>query len=192
MTHPLTEGERAALLRLGRESVREATGTTAELEALLERTTLTDGMREPRGAFVSLKLRPDAERNKEMLRGCIGTMSARSALYRNVIELASKAALEDPRFDPLPADDVERVRIEISALTRGRPLQDPGELVLGRDGVLLRRGAANAVFLPQVAPEHGWSVETLLAQLARKAGLPEDGWREAELQTFTAEVFSEP
>jgi AMMECR1 domain-containing protein len=55
----------------------------------------------------------------------------------------------------------------------------------------LRRGTAHSVFLPQVAAEHGWGVEQLLRQLALKAGLAEDGWRDAELRVFQGERFGE-
>lgn len=49
-----------------------------------------------------------------------------------------------------------------------------------------------AVFLPQVAVEQGWTTEETLDHLAVKAGLPAGAWRSAttRLQVFTAEVFS--
>ncbi len=47
---------------------------------------------------------------------------------------------------------------------------------------ILRRGSRSAVFLPQVATEQGWDLETTLSHLARKAGLPTDGWRRCELR----------
>ena len=40
--------------------------------------------------------------------------------------------------------------------------------------------------------EHRWSVEELLRQLARKAGLSETAWRDARLSVFEAQVFGEP
>ena len=51
---------------------------------------------------------------------------------------------------------------------------------------------AFAVFLPQVAPEQGWDLETTLTHLSLKAGLSADAWREgAKFETFQAEVFHE-
>jgi AMMECR1 domain-containing protein len=48
------------------------------------------------------------------------------------------------------------------------------------------------VFLPQVATEQGWTREQMLSQLARKAGLPADAWRQgATFEVFTAQVFAE-
>ena len=52
-------------------------------------------------------------------------------------------------------------------------------------------GPAFAVLLPQVAADRGWDADELLNQLARKAGLQEDAWRDAELSVFRAEVFGE-
>jgi AmmeMemoRadiSam system protein A len=119
-------------------------------------------------------------------------MEEREPLYRNVIDLAKKSAFEDPRFSPLTADEFPGLRLEISALTPMRAVAGHEEIVIGRHGVQLEKGAQRAVFLPQVAPEQGWSLETLLEQLARKAGLPVDGWHGAKLSVFEAEVFGEP
>jgi AMMECR1 domain-containing protein len=48
------------------------------------------------------------------------------------------------------------------------------------------------VFLPQVAPEQGWTRDEMLSHLARKAGLPADAWRQgATFEVFTAQVIEE-
>jgi uncharacterized protein (TIGR00296 family) len=108
-----------------------------------------------------------------------------------VIDLVERSALEDPRFAPMVADELAGVRIEISALSPMREVGGPEEIVLGRHGVELEKGSARAVFLPQVATEYGWTLETLLKQLALKAGLAEDGWRGGKLRVFEAQVFGE-
>jgi AmmeMemoRadiSam system protein A len=119
-------------------------------------------------------------------------MSSRKPLYRDVVELVQRSAFEDPRFAPMVADELAGVRIEISALTPMRAVAGCEEIVLGRHGVQLEKGPARAVFLPQVAVEHGWTLEKLLKQLALKAGLAEDGWRGGKLRVFEAQVFGEP
>ena len=81
---------------------------------------------------------------------------------------------------------------EVSALTPPKPVASWRDIVLGRDGMTLEKGNAFAVFLPQVAPEQGWDLETTLSYLSQKAGLPADAWREgAKFETFQAEVFHE-
>ena len=55
----------------------------------------------------------------------------------------------------------------------------------------LEHGTSSAVFLPQVASEQGWELTELLENLAIKAGLSRDGWRDARPEIFQAEVFGE-
>ena len=65
--------------------------------------------------------------------------------------------------------------------------------MIGRHGMVLELGNRSAVFLPQVAPEQGWDLPATLTQLARKAGLPADAWRDprAKFTVFEAIVFHE-
>jgi len=43
-----------------------------------------------------------------------------------------------------------------------------------------------------VAPEQGWDLEEMLTNLAHKAGLPGDAWKEgASFEVFEAIVFEE-
>ncbi len=178
---PLSAAERRALLALARR--------------VLERLFLTDtvplprpdspALRAPRGAFVTLK-------EKGELRGCIGRMVPDTPLALTVARMAVQAALHDPRFPPVKSWELSSLEIEISALTPFAPVSGPGAVVVGRDGVLLEKGARSAVFLPQVAPEQGWNREELLGRLCEKAGLEAECWkRGARLSTFQAEVFAE-
>jgi AmmeMemoRadiSam system protein A len=186
----LSRDEQASLLRLARAALRQKLHADGALDRELERTELTPALCEPRGAFVSLK--QPTQKGPEKLRGCIGSMSSREPLYRDVIELVKRSAFEDPRFSPMVADELAGVRIEISALTPMRAVAGHEEVVIGRHGVQLEKGPARAVFLPQVAVEHGWTLETMMRQLAIKAGLAADGWRDAKFRVFEAQVFGEP
>lgn len=139
----------------------------------------------PRGAFVSLHLAGD-------LRGCIGSISPRESLVRTVAHCAAAAAFEDPRFPPLTPSELPGVDIEISILTQPVPVTDPGQIEIGRHGLIIGSGPRRGLLLPQVAVEQGWDVATFLRQCCRKAGLPDDAWqRGAEIEAFSAEVFSE-
>ena len=138
------------------------------------------------GCFVSLHTR------RGELRGCIGTFDAATALFENVADMATAAALRDPRFPPVTPAELQDCVIEISALTPCRPAT-PDEVVVGRDGLAVARGASRGVLLPQVATEHGWDRETFPGQPCRKAGLSTDAWRDGSvrIETFSAVVFSE-
>ena len=137
-----------------------------------------------RGCFVTLK--KDGE-----LRGCIGRMTADVPLCTIVGTMALQAAFNDTRFTSLKQDELPQIEIEISVLTPFKQIKSADNIVLGRDGVIVRKSGRQAVFLPQVASETGWSKEEFLNQLCYKAGLNSGDWKNAELFTFQADVFSE-
>jgi AmmeMemoRadiSam system protein A len=144
-----------------------------------------------RGAFVTL-----TERAGGALRGCIGHIAADRALGVVVGEMAIAAAQDDPRFAPVTRDELPALNLEISVLAEPAPLPvpvDPARVVIGRDGLIVRRERAMALLLPQVAPEYHWGPEAFLAATARKAGLAPDAWREpgTDVFTFQADVFGE-
>ena len=140
---------------------------------------------EPRGAFVTLKI--DGH-----LRGCIGHVIGVAPLWRAVRDNAIAAAFEDPRFEPLGVDELPHTHIEISALTPLRRV-DFDQIVVGRDGILLERGPARGLLLPQVATEYGWDRDTFLDHTCRKAGLEPGCWRhpDTKISVFSAQVFGE-
>lgn len=140
-------------------------------------------LQRPGGAFVTL--------NKQgMLRGCIGLILSDQPVIDVVREMAVSAALHDPRFRPVRPEELPHLDLEVSVLTEPEPISGPKDIVIGRDGVILRKRGRSAVFLPQVAPEQGWDVPTMLTHLALKAGLDGDAWRTgASFQVFRAQVF---
>ena len=82
--------------------------------------------------------------------------------------------------------------IHISVLTAPKAASGWEAIELGRHGIVLQKAGRSATFLPQVAPEQGWDLETTLNRLSQKAGLPADAWREgASFLLFEAEVFGE-
>ena len=93
----------------------------------------------------------------------------------------------------MKADELAAIEIEISALTPPVPVSSYRDIVLGRDGIIMKKGSHQAVFLPQVAPEQGWDLPETLRHLALKAGLSGEDWRDpdTEFLVFTAEVFEE-
>ena len=178
----LTADERRALLKTARESI------AAHLRGgRPDRPAPSGALAPPRGAFVTLHRRGDGD-----LRGCVGMMRSDEPLVRTVERMAVAAATEDSRFDPVTLDELDEIRIEISALGPLEPIR-PEDVEVGRHGLLISHGGRRGVLLPQVPVEHGWDRETFLAHTCRKAGLPEDAWRKpgVELLGFTATVFGE-
>ncbi len=136
------------------------------------------------GAFVTLRISGE-------LRGCIGYMWEDMPLCRVVGAMAIQAAFNDKRFPPLTPEEFKKVEIEISVLTPAQPIVNYNEIVLGRDGVVVKKNERHAVYLPQVATEMNWNREELLDNLCRKAELLPGEWKNAQLFTFQAEVFEE-
>lgn len=142
-----------------------------------------------RGAFVTLT-------ERGALRGCLGHVAADRPLGEVVRDMTVAAAEEDPRFAPVAPDELGDLALEISVLSEPQPLErpvDPADVVIGRHGLIVRRGSRTGLLLPQVATEYHWSAEGFLAATCRKAGLGPDAWREAgtAVLTFQADVFGE-
>ena len=175
--------ERDFLLRSARNAIKVYL-ETGQLENI---PTLYPLLKEGRGAFVTLH--KGAE-----LRGCIGLLESEQPLNETVCRMAVEAAVHDPRFPAVSLFDLAGLKIEISILTKPVKVSGPEAVVMIRDGVIVRRGNHQGVFLPRVAEDTGWDREKFLSVLcADKAGLPADAWKEkdTEIYTFQAEIFSE-
>jgi AmmeMemoRadiSam system protein A len=150
----------------------------------LERYPLTAGLLMPRATFVTLH-------EHGMLRGCIGSLQPEAPLYQSVHENAERAALHDPRFPPVGPRDLPLLRVDVSILSPILPIAGPADFHIGEHGIILAKGFHRAVYLPEVAPEQGWTVEETLDSLSAKAGLPPDAWRSgASFQVFSSVVLS--
>ncbi|NOZ79832.1 MAG: AmmeMemoRadiSam system protein B [Acidobacteria bacterium] len=186
----LTGKEKRALLELARAAFRSHLGHGAELARWFATHRVDGNLSAIAGTFVTLTRKGlPAARN---LRCCMGSIVGREPLADAVIHAAVSAA-HDPRFPPLKLGELGGLHIEISVLSPLRRIPGPGMIRLGTDGVVLKKGPYQAVYLPQVARETGWSREELLSHLAVKAGLDADAWRRgATFQVFTAQVFGAP
>ncbi len=181
----LSEKDRRLLLEIARKALQRHYEKGGAFKAEDLGIEITDAMRRTQSAFVTLTKRGD-------LRGCIGGIYPTQPLCREVKERALDAALNDSRFDPVAAEELPGLHIEISAMTPPAPVASYKDIIIGRHGMILEKEGRRAVFLPQVAPEQKWDLPTTLRHLSRKAGLPEDAWKEgASFQVFEAEVFGE-
>jgi len=184
MQDKLSSEEQQTLLRLAREALENR--VRGEKLPPLNETALSSQLREKGASFVTLTI-------GGRLRGCIGALEAYQPLVEDVRAHAVAAALEDPRFPAVREDELNRIQIEVSRLTRPIPLEYKGSAdLLSKlrphvDGVILRDGPRRATFLPQV-----W--ETIpdragfLNYLCRKMGLHENAWRTKHLEVFTYQV----
>ena len=117
------------------------------------------------------------------LRGCIGSLQAHRSLLEDVKSNAVSAALRDPRFAPLSAEEFDITTVEVSLLSSAQPMivRDEVDALAqmrpGVDGIIFEYGRYRSTFLPQVW-ENLARPRDFLAMLKRKAGLPDDFWAE--------------
>lgn len=174
----LSHEDREFLLRIAREAI------SARLEDKKYTPPSSEGTRHEAGVFVTLK--HDGE-----LRGCIGQVRARQPLNQAVADMAQAAAFEDPRFDPVTADELDELEYELSVLSRLTRVKDFSRLKIGRDGLMIKLDMHTGLLLPQVAIENKWDVVEFLEQTCLKAGIHRRGYKDryAEVYRFSAEVF---
>jgi AmmeMemoRadiSam system protein A len=146
---------------------------------------------ERRGTFVTLTI-------NGCLRGCIGHIIPHESLIEGIKVNAINAAFRDPRFGPLTKDEWDKVKIEISILSKPQPCpySDATDLLNklrpGRDGVIIKKGHAQATFLPQVWEQLPDQKE-FLTHLCSKAGLDGHAWKRdrLEVSTYQVQAFEE-
>jgi MEMO1 family protein len=136
------------------------------------------------GAFVTLT-------KHGILRGCVGYTYAVKPLLMTVRDTATLAALRDPRFFPVTAEELPDLSYEISVLSPLRHITESAQIEVGRDGLLVKHHEKEGLLLPQVAADKHWDRTRFLQETCHKAGLPADGWKDEETDVFrfTAEVF---
>lgn len=123
------------------------------------------------------------------LRGCIGTMVSQTGdLAVETWRMAREAALHDPRFSPVRADELARLRIEVTMLEPLEEIESPESLDPQHWGVVVRAGdGRRGVLLPAI-PEVT-SVAQQLEIARAKAGIGPD--EPVRLQRFAARRLEE-
>lgn len=179
----LNEIEKEKLLKIARRTLETYLATKNKPDFRIEDEIL----KEKRGTFVTLH-------KNDKLRGCIGNMVGQKALWETVRDMVIESALNDSRFSPVTKEELNQIDIEISVLTPLERVDDVEKIIMGKHGVIIKKGFRQGVFLPQVADETGWSREEFLSALcSHKAGLPADAWKDkdVEIYIFSAQVFGE-
>lgn len=184
MNETLTLEEQGTLLRIAREAIEHK--VRGKKLPPISSHPLTHALREEGASFVTLTI-------GGQLRGCIGALEAHQPLAEDVREHAIAAAFEDPRFPGLGKDELSRIQIEVSRLTRPVTLEykDSEELISklrpNIDGVILKDGFRRATFLPQVwktLPDRA----AFLENLCYKMGISANAWRTKHLEVSVYQV----
>lgn len=179
----LSDEEKMELLKLARMSAEAKIKENKNLD--VSNIVVSENLNEQCGAFVTFN-------KNSNLRGCIGRFEPNIPLYKVVVEMAVAAATQDYRFSPISAQELDEVEIEISVLTPFKKIKSIDEIELGKHGIYIVKGGRAGTFLPQVVESTGWSLDEFLGYCARdKAGIGYDGWKNADIFTYEAIVFSE-
>jgi len=180
----LSDHDKSELLALARKSVEQAVEQRKEYEPA---ATASEALNQDRGAFVTLS-------EGGQLRGCIGYTSATKPLYLTVRDTATLAALRDPRFRAVSAAELPLLEYEISVLSPLRRVMDLQQIKIGQDGLVMKNGENQGLFLPQVPVEQKWGLQKYLQELCvEKANMPSNCWQDpnTDIFKFTAVVFGE-
>jgi AmmeMemoRadiSam system protein A len=168
----LSHDERAALLRVARAAIVH--GVHHGCEITIDEGAYSLRLQAECACFVTLELAHE-------LRGCVGTLRARTALVREVAHAAYSAAFRDTRFAPVAPDEAPQLSIHISILSAPTELHFHSERDLlaqlrpGVDGLILSDGTHLGTFLPEVWEKFP-APDQFLHQLRLKAGLAGDYW----------------
>lgn len=142
---------------------RQVVETNLKGEKLSEPADLKEYLQERAGVFVSIK-------KHGQLRGCIGTTEpTQPNVVAEVKQNAISAAMRDPRFESVSADELDDLVYSVDLLKQAEPISGIEELDPGRFGVIVRSGYRTGLLLPNLE-----GVETVNEQVAiarKKAGI---------------------
>lgn len=142
--------------------------------------------------FVTLRTTPT---NK--LRGCIGSLVAHRPLYKDIILNAQASALRDTRFKPLTKKELKNITIEVSLLSKPKPLEYKSreDLIQKieplKDGITLTLEKHRATYLPSVWQELK-KFDAFFSSLCLKAGLEKSCLNQhPKLESYHAKKYKE-
>jgi AmmeMemoRadiSam system protein A len=147
---------------------------------LAEPDALPPEMQKKAAVFVSLKKHGE-------LRGCIGTfMPAYKNIYEEIVKNAIAASTQDPRFNPVAADELDEITYSVDVLSAPEKISDIAELDPRKFGVIVAKGARKGLLLPDLEGVN--TVEEQLSIAKMKAGIdPAD--TKIDIYKFTVERF---
>jgi|SRR5680860_478474 len=188
--HIMNKENKEYLLKIARRAMQKYFQDEGIFQ--VEEDELPQSLKGKKGTFVTLW------KNNE-LRGCIGNLESEKSIYQSVIDNCLASALLDPRFTALKSDELNNIKIEISILSELKKFPNFTDhdsflkyLNKYKPGLLIKKGAYQATFLPQVWEDLN-SAELFISHLCEKAGLEKDEWKKMDLEIYqySAEVFKE-
>ncbi len=131
------------------------------------------------------------------LRGCIGSLEAFRPLIDDLVSNSRSAAFSDPRFLSLKRRELSGLAVEVSVLTPPERISYESvdalrkEIVVGRDGIILKTFLHKATYLPQVWEDIP-DFDQFFASLCEKAGLKTNCLKEhPRIYRYRVDKYSE-
>jgi uncharacterized protein (TIGR00296 family) len=192
LTFNITDSEGKFLINLAREAV---TVYVTRGETVKPPPDTPNKLKAKSGVFVTL----NKVNGTKTLRGCIGYPEPVAPLVEAVIDSAINAAVNDPRFQPVSKEEVDKIVIEVSILTPPERIQVKNpkdylrQIKVGEDGLIVESGWNKGLLLPQVPVEYKWNTEEFLCNCCMKAMLTPDSWlmQNTKIYKFQAIVYGE-
>ncbi|AKM82590.1 TPA: AmmeMemoRadiSam system protein A [Candidatus Berkelbacteria bacterium] len=135
------------------------------------------------GCFVSIHTK-----DKDLLRGCIGTiMPTHKSLGGEIIANAIEAAFHDPRFKPIEKKELDKLKYSVDVLGKIEAVKSENELDPEKYGVIVRSNdlIRSGLLLPNL--EGIKDTETQIQIAREKGGIATD--EEVLLYRFTADRY---
>lgn len=128
------------------------------------------------------------------LRGCIGSVYPTKPLILDIIDNAKNAGFQDPRFEPLTIDELDKLQVSVSILSsiERLPYKDERDLLskIYPHGIIIIERDKRAVYLP-IVWEQLPDREIFFNSLKEKAGLPPEYFsRSLEVYKFDASYIT--
>ncbi len=135
---------------------------------------------EKAGVFVTLH-----KKNGE-LRGCIGTfLPTTEDIAHEIAQNALEAALRDPRFEPVKAEELDDIVVSVDVLSSPEPVNSLKELDPKKYGIIVESGWRRGLLLPDL--EGVDTVEEQLRIAKLKAGISEN--EKVKIYRFTVRRY---
>lgn len=127
------------------------------------------------------------------VRGSMGFLDTDRALSLAAIDCAIRAAVDDPRYEPIIINDVDRVSIELTLIRSvselGQDLKDQRKsFKKGVHGFYVEGEMSSAVILPREIAEKDLGFDDAIAKAKLKGGMPANA-ENLKVHMFDARVF---
>lgn len=175
------------LVNLSKDTIKHFLDTG---KTMVKPTDYPTELDEELGVFVTLN-------KKSNLRGCIGYAEPIKPAIDATMEVALAAAFNDPRFNEVSENEFDDLEFEVTVLTKPEIIEVAhynqyfDEIEIGRDGLIIQKGYARGLLLPQVAVENAFTIEDFLEHTCMKAGISADSWMDesCDVYKFQGQIF---